>query len=98
MGGRPARPGEYAQIEGDLTATNRVMVVMRSPLDRRPTRASVGSTREGKLNLQSAMAPMRNFGRNRVCNQRASDLHIVATRARHAIPRYPRAKRVQINR
>jgi hypothetical protein len=30
------------------------MVVIWSPLDLRPTRASVGFTREGKLNLQSA--------------------------------------------
>jgi hypothetical protein len=74
------------------------MVVIWSPLDLRPTRASVGFTREGKLNLQSAMTPMRNSDRNRACNQCASDLHIVAIRARHAIPRYPRAKRVQINR
>jgi hypothetical protein len=66
------------------------MVVMWSPIDLRPTQAIVGPTRESKLNSESALVPVQNSDRNFVCNQCASNLHIVAirarriTRARHA--------------
>jgi hypothetical protein len=60
------------QVEDDLTATNRVMVMIWSPLDLRPTQAIVGRTREGKLNSESAMPPMRNSDLNSVCNQCAA--------------------------
>jgi hypothetical protein len=72
-------------------------MVVISPLDLRPTRMIVRLTREGRINLEFAMVPIRNSDRDSACNQCERDLHIVATRVRRAIPRYPRAQRVQIN-
>ena len=50
----------------------------------------------GKANLisESVIVRMRNSDPDSVCNQYASDLHIVAIRARHSIPHYPRIRRV----
>ena len=90
--------GEYAQIESDLTTTNRVSVV----ICRRSIFAQRGrsSARLVKANLisESVTVRIRNSDPDSVCNQYASYLHIVAIRARYSIPHYARVRRVKINR